>query len=273
LQKKLKTSIYGAFITIVIISTISTRFRTGIDHFFGALNSNFNYIPTIITTKYNQWKENFTAREVLLNEIKRLKTALDTEKIKFTNTHQLREENRALRLTQNLEPYSNYKLLTAKLINREPLTWFQRFQINRGQRDGIKNGQAVLNNGYLIGHIFKVFSNYAIVSTIADPISKISCRIKGTKYYGILNGQGGGSILKSPTCQLNYLFRDIRLTQGMIVETSGFSLQIPPGIPIGSIFSVKGKLDAVVNNIFKKANVFPFVDFTDSTFVSIIIKN
>ena len=251
----------------------SSNSRSNLKRFFGSLTSNFNYIPSAVSSKYDKVKENFTDRDVLLEEIKSLKMALTAEKIKFTNTHQLREENRALRLTQGLKPYSDSKLLTAKLINREPLTWFQRFQINKGNWDGIEEGQAVLNNGYLIGHIFKVFSNYAIVSTIADPISKISCRIKGSEYYGILNGQGGGSILNSPVCLLNYLFRDLTLKNGMIVETSGFSLQIPPGIPIGNIFPVDGELDTIVDNIFKKAHVFPFVDFKNSTFVSIIIKN
>lgn len=273
MKNRLKTFLYGIFILLSLILIASPHLRSGIKRFFGSLTSNFNYIPSVISTKYDNLKENFTDRDVLLEEIKTLKMALAAEKIKFTNTHQLRKENKALRVSQNLKPYSDTRLVTAQLINREPLTWFQRFQINKGSSDGIEDGQAVLNNGYLVGHIFKVFSNYAIVSTLADPISKISCRIKGTEYYGILNGQGGGSILESPVCQLTYLFRDLTLKKGMIVETSGFSLQLPPGIPIGNIFPVDGKLDTIVDNIFKKAYVFPFVDFKTSTFVSIIIKN
>jgi len=273
LKDRLKALLYGIFILLSISLIISPQLRSGIKRFFGSLTSNFNYIPSLASTKYEHLKEKFTSKTVLLEEIKSLKKALAAEKIKFINTAQLRKENKALRLAQKLEPYSDSKLLTAQLINREPLTWFQRFQINRGSSDGVETGQAVLNNGYLIGHIFKVFSNYAIVSTIADPISKISCRIKGTEYYGILEGQGGGSLLESPVCKLNYLFRDLTLTSGMIIETSGFSLQIPPGIPIGNLFPVDGKLDTIVDNIFKQAYVFPFVDFKKSTFVSIIIRN
>ncbi|MCK5834684.1 MAG: rod shape-determining protein MreC, partial [Lentisphaeria bacterium] len=217
MQNKLKSFLYGTFILLLVIFVASPSLRSNIKQFFGSLNSNLNYIPSVVTTKYDHLKDNFTDRDILLEEIKSLKMALTSEKIKFTNTHQLRKENSALRLTQGLKPYSNSKLVTAKIINREPLTWFQRFQVNKGSQDGVEEGQGVLSNGYLIGHIFKVFSKFAIVSTIADPISKISCRIKGSEYYGILNGKGGGSIIHSPTCVLNYLFRDITLKSGMIV--------------------------------------------------------
>ncbi len=196
------------------------------------------------------------------------------QKLKYFDAEQLRWENEELKKALDLKTISGMAVLAARITAREPLSWFRRFTINRGKDDGVKVGQPVLYDGYLIGRVKETFSDRAIVITIADKECQVSCRIKDTVLYGVMKGKGGGSLFQSPECELEYIFRDAELKPGMIIETSGFGGQIPAGIPVGSLIREQDQevIGSKVNNIFQKARVYPFADFKDPTFVTIITR-
>jgi len=272
LKRKITQIAIGIFVTVFLAGVISGSFRNGLRRLVSSFSSGITSIPSSVSDKYSEVKNNFTDAEYLHKEMKKLQLQLQTQKLQYYDTEVLRRENEQLKALLKLQSDMKQDVISARIIMREPLSWFRNFTINRGSKHNVEIGQPVLYDGNLIGRVKEVFSDRSIVITIADPDCQVSCRIKGTSYYGVMKGKGGGSLFKAPDCQLEYVFRDAELKMGMIVETSGFGERIPAGLPIGSLIKddEHSEIGRAVNNIYKSTKVYPFADFSDPVFVTVI---
>ncbi len=63
----------------------------------------------------------------------------------------LTTENERLKTLLNFQNESKYKILPARVIGRDPSTWFDSSTINRGSLDGVKLNMPVVTNGGLVG--------------------------------------------------------------------------------------------------------------------------
>ncbi len=115
---------------------------------------------------------------------------------------------------------------------RYPEEWWQQLRIDKGANDGIKEGSAVMSEGYLIGRIVKVGSNYSWVELITSSSFLIAAAVDETRDLGVVNGDDKGNL------KLLYIPESRHLKRGMKLSTSLMSELIPPGIPIGTILSV-----------------------------------
>lgn len=274
MKRKLLQIFITAFVIIFFAGIISGSFRSGLRRFVSSFSSGITSIPSSVSQKYQDVKSNFADAETLHKKVKKLQLELQTQRLQYFDTDVLRRENEQLKKILKLHNETKDEVIAARIIMREPLTWFRNFTINRGRTHGLEVGQPVLYDGNLIGVIREVFAERSIVITISDPECRVSCKIKGTSYYGVMKGAGGGSFLQAPDCELQYVFRDAELNVGMIVETSGFGFRIPAGLPVGSLIKESDHKEIGVNvdNIYKKTKVYPFADFSDPVFVTVITR-
>ena len=68
----------------------------------------------------------------------------------------LAAENARLALLLDLKEKSKYKVLTARIIGRDPSIWFDSSIVNRGSLDGVKLNMPVVTNGGLLGRVTAV---------------------------------------------------------------------------------------------------------------------
>jgi len=140
----------------------------------------------------------------------------------------------------------------AEVIGQDPSSWFKSLTINKGEKDGVRNGMAVISPEGVIGQILKTAPHYSTVLLITDYNSAIDSIIQRTRAKAIVEGKGENR------CELKYLLRTEEVIIGDIVATSGLSGNFPKGLMVGEVREV----DKKGYGVFQYAELVPSVDLT-----------
>ncbi len=190
---------------------------------------------------------------------------------------QLKGENRVLTQAQyeldNLrqlyeltETYADYPTVAARVITKNPSSWYSTFTIDKGSKDGIKKDMNVIAPGGLVGLVSEVGNNYSIVRTIIDDKSNV------TGMFGestlTCNVAGDLTLINEGYLKVTGIPKEADVKDGDLVTTSYDSPKFHPKINIGYISNIT--VDS--NNMTKSAYISPFVDFAELDVVLIITK-
>ncbi|WP_427338976.1 rod shape-determining protein MreC [Caloranaerobacter sp. DY30410] len=164
---------------------------------------------------------------------------------------------------------SKYTFIKAKIIGKDPGNWFDRFVINKGRKDGIKEGSIIIKaikldediiEEGLVGKVIEVGDNWSKVLAIVDEGSKVSFKVIRTQDGGILNGSIDGEMS-------GYLFdSDADIVEGDKLITSGLGEVFVEGFYIGKIKKVIKK----GNDLVKRILVEPAINFKKLDYVYVI---
>ncbi len=80
-----------------------------------------------------------------------LKQRVQELEVEIQQKEDLASENERLKSLLELKEKSKYKVLTARIIGRDPSVWFDSSIINRGSLDGVKLNMPVVTDGGLVG--------------------------------------------------------------------------------------------------------------------------
>ena len=182
------------------------------------------------------------------NETKKKLIQLESEKIE---NNYLVEENKRLKLLIDEYVYNSDELIAKVLLDKKS-PFLRSIIVNKGSKDNITLGMAVLDGSYLIGKIVEVNYSTSRVLLISDLNSKIPVIIEPGNIKSILSGTG------KEHGEIEYLEKEINIKDKSTVYTSGSGKIFKAGIPIG-IYN-KGNLD-FENNIkfFSKLSQLAFV--------------
>ena len=147
---------------------------------------------------------------------------LDNEYLKFENE----------RLRKIIDEYIiNTDELVAKVLLDKESPFLRSIIINKGSKDKIRIGMAVLDGPYLVGKVVEV--NYATsrVLLISDLNSKIPVILEPGDIQSIMSGSGKNK------GQIQYFKTENTLNEKKIVFTSGSGGIFKSGIPIGEFNS------------------------------------
>ena len=164
-------------------------------------------------------------------------------------------ENKKLR--ELIDEYIiNSNELVAKVLLDKNSPFLKSLIVNKGSKENVKIGMAVLDGPYLVGKIVEV--NYATsrVLLISDLNSKIPVVLQPDEIQSIMSGTG------KKHGELQYLKSNINFEGNKIVYTSGAGGIYKSGIPIGKLvndnkidfFSDLSQLTFVKILSFKKEN-------------------
>lgn len=155
---------------------------------------------------------------------------------------------------------TNYNLIPAEVIGKEPGNWFNRFVIDKGQKDGVNKGDIVIQGVEVgkeviregvVGRIIEVGDNWAKVISIIDENSDISFKVIRTQDGGILSGSVEGKLN-------GYLFdTNADVIKGDKLFTSGLGGVYNADLYIGEVINVIKEDE----DLMKKIEVDPAVDF------------
>lgn len=132
-------------------------------------------------------------------------------------------------------------LLPARVISNSIRLRDNYLTIDRGLLDGVRPEMGVVSGTGIVGIVSHVTDRYAVVMSILNSKSGISCRIRGNNYFGYLHWQGGDVL----TAQLDDVPRHASFRVGDAVETSGFSNVFPPGIFVGRVVQIRDSQDGL----------------------------
>lgn len=177
---------------------------------------------------------------------------------------ELKEEIDALKeLTKVDETLSSFNKINATVIERNHSYWLDSMTINKGKKDGIDIGMAVVVSEGLVGKIVKITNNTSVVQLITsdDNNNKISVKIKDkeTFIYKILEFKNGNLYIDGVP-------NDSSIKEEEIVLTSGLSDIYPSGITIGTVKEIKNDKYGVS----KKILVSSKVNFDNLRYVTVL---
>jgi rod shape-determining protein MreC len=179
----------------------------------------------------------------------------------------LENENQQLRHALDFKKATRFDVVAARVIRRQPATWWQTVEIDAGSKRGIGTQLAVLSNEGLVGKIDRVDNRgeRSSVLLLTDEKCQVSARVEGSPEVGILSGQRG-SFDGEPMLRLRFLSSNAAVRPGQRVFTTGRGGIFQPNILLGTIHSVeKGALDS-------EALVRPSVNFADLGAVFVVLS-
>ncbi len=145
---------------------------------------------------------------------------------------QLEKDNLRLRQLLNLQNAEDANKITASVISRTTGSWWKKVLLNKGSRDGVNIGDAVIGPGGLIGIVRDTSSLTSSIQLLTSPNSKIGAWNQRTNLHGLLIGVG------TNTPKLIFYSKKVDIKIGDYILTSPASTLLPPNIPIGIIQSI-----------------------------------
>lgn len=164
------------------------------------------------------------------------------QELEFLRTEMARLEHDSSVTERNLAAHlQNYPILRASVVNNSITLRDNYITINRGSLDGVKPRMGVVSGNGIVGIVSQVGKHYSQVMSILNSKSGISCRLRGSNYFGYLHWQGGNIL----TATLDDVPRHANFKLGDALETSGFSNVFPPGIFVGRIIRINDSRDGL----------------------------
>ena len=159
-------------------------------------------------------------------------------KIIESRFRELERENIQLNQALGFQKQTTFDVKAAKVIKRQPSTWWDTLTINRGENDDLGTQLTVLAEGGLVGRIDQAFEDVANVVLVSDESCQVSVYVEGSPEKGILSGKAAGDNGTAPLLRLRYLSRNAAVQKGLKVFTTGRGGIFPPDIQIGTISEV-----------------------------------
>lgn len=134
-----------------------------------------------------------------------------------------------------------YTLYKAKVINNSLTHADNYITIDKGEKDGIRSEMGVVDGNGVVGIVYLTSSRYSVVIPVLNSKSSISCKIKGSDYFGFLKWDGGSSRYAT----VKDMPRHSLFSLGDTIVTSGHSAVFPVGIPIGTVEDITDSHDGL----------------------------
>ena len=193
-----------------------------------------------ITDHYNVYNDYVLVREKI--------KILESQKYE---TQFLEVENQRLKKAINEYIFKSDELVAKVLIDKNS-PFLKSVIVNKGSKDKVKLGMAVLDGSYLVGKIVEVNYSTSRALLVSDLNSKIPVGIEPGNIQSILSGTG------KQNGKIEYLETDILIKDKSIVYTSGSGGLFKSGIPVG-IYHIETEEDYEVVHFFSKLSQLTFV--------------
>lgn len=180
------------------------------------------------------WTTTYSDLMGALEENERLKRRvleLETERQKL---HEADVTSRRLQNLLDLRDRIALKSIAANVIGSSASTWFQSLTLDKGERDGVQKGMAVVSAAGVLGQIVAVSARTAKVLLMTDPHSAVDVVCQRSRARGIVSGSLEGPIMK-------YVKRSEDVQRGDRLITSGLDGVFPKGVLVGQVETVQKK--------------------------------
>lgn len=190
---------------------------------------------------------------------------LENEVFNLKNTVRDYELKQYVDSTAIPTPYQNYEFVMAHVISNSISKPLNYITINKGAVDGVVPEMGVVDQNGVVGVVNIVGEHSARVISLLNPNFRLSCKVKGTDFFGSLVWDG-----KTPYhAILEEMPRHVKFVKGDTIVTSGYSSVFPEGIIVGTI--TEGQKETNDNSYSLKIKLT--TDFTQLSTVRAIKNN
>ena len=211
--------------------------------------------------------EEMMEKNDLYEKYKKLKNKEQQVDSVISQNENLQNEIDKLKETLDLNTVLSDKVyLNATVISRNIGYWYDEITIDKGSKNGIEKGMAVVTPKGLIGQITKVSNYSSTVKLLSNEnmSDKISVKIKVEEgyVYGLISKYDS----KTNTYTVEGISENVDILKGANVVTTGMGTNFPSGLMVG-------KVKRVTTDNFdlsKVVEVEASVDFDDLDYVTVL---
>jgi rod shape-determining protein MreC len=237
---------------LISISLMSYDHRHNINYnikqYISALNAPIKFIINTPSTITQNLKIYLSAQEDLHKKIKSQRNEINLLRLNAQKLQSLENENTNLRKILQIKEIVKKEIIIAEIVLPNQINGIPQVIINKGAKDNIKPGSAVMNSQGLIGQVTQVNNNSSkITPTTSNQFAVSAISNKGS-INGIISGTGG------PFLEIQQLPAYESLAIGDYFLTSGLGGIYPRGIKIGKVT----KIIPTNNSQFNRITITPF---------------
>ncbi len=195
-----------------------------------------------------------------------LRSEVEQLRMQNVRANEFAAENIRLReLLGYTQSATQFDLVVARVIGREPSTWTRMIIIDRGTQHGIQKNMAVITARGLVGTVTEAGPFSSKVQLILDPRAAAGALIQRSRVAGVVKGTPDDAMHP----RLVNVPRNQDMAEGDIVVTSGFGGIYPKGIMIGTVSAVKNDSGGLLHY----AVIEPATDFQRLEDVAVIVAS
>ncbi len=157
---------------------------------------------------------------------------------------------------------NQFDFISARVISNSTHLYKNFITINKGSKDGLAPGMAVISDQGTVGKVKSVSENYAVLISLINVDEQISSVIKRTQHFGTVRWDG----IDARYSNLQFIPRHVTPAVGDSVVTSGYNAIFPDNILVGIIREVNLKEEAM----FWDIRIELAQDFGKLAFVDVI---
>lgn len=165
------------------------------------------------------------------------------------------------KLLQIEEAHPEEEFLAGNVIARDPSNLKEVVAIDRGKRDGVREGMVVVTEGHsLVGTVTQALEDYAWVTLITDPNSAVSAMVQESRAQGVVAGS------YSRKLSIEFLGQAAAVKEGDVVISSPLGGHYPAGLVVGRVTAV----ESTPQELFKKVAVEPLASLANLEIVLVM---
>lgn len=190
----------------------------------------------LVDAPVSSWRwirENTTERNELLLEIGRLNAERLLTHARLQRFTALESENARLRAMLDATAKVRDQVQVAEIMSVSSNPYRHILVINKGTRDGVFNGQAMIDAEGVVGQVIEagLLSSHGVL--ISDPDHALPVEVNRNGLRTIAVGTGEFNRLELP-----FLPNNADIEEGDLLVTSGLGGAFPPGYPVAIVDSV-----------------------------------
>ncbi len=244
--------VVSVFLCLVLIGASAAGLSTPLEGLLAVPMQWVQGVVNSVTQSSSGFVEDLIELQEAQARIRDLESALAAFQAEIVELREIAHDyERIAALLNYTRSRENEEYVVADVIDRGVSGFTRVIHINRGARDGLTEGMPVVTERGLVGRITQVSATAAQVLLITDPVSAVSARLLGSRAEGSVQGQLTG------TLRMTFIDLDAVVQEGDTVVTSGLGGNLPEGIPIGQVTSIR----QFEFELFQEAEVRSFNDF------------
>lgn len=176
----------------------------------------------------------FVSRADLIGENESLREELLLSQRQLQLLESLASENNRLRALQDSSASIKGEVLPAEIINISPDPFSKRILINKGARDGVFVGQALLDANGLMGQVEEVlpFTSWVLLITDSHHVTPVQVNRNGERALA------RGSRTTTSELELEFVTQTQDIIAGDLLVSSGMGQVYPKDYPVAIVISV-----------------------------------
>ena len=207
-----------------------------------------NYLKdlNIKIKEHLSFHDQFKKNEIELNDLREKKLSNDFLILENNKLRELINET-----VQSEDVY-------AKVLVDKDSPYLKTIILNKGSKNNVKIGMAIVDNSYLVGKIIEVNYTNSRALLLSDLNSKIPVLLEPIDVHAVVSGTGKNyGVIEYTKDEYGQKIRG----KEIIVYTSGYGGLFKSGLPVGTILA---------DNLNKESKVSFFSDFRQLDYVKIV---